>query len=110
LREAGYPVVGEEDLALAATLAEQSDAPARKVDVLADQPDDLVHPHARADHQGDGEQCRRLVRSLQHGALLTRRVDVSGPAQGAEQASKVVGRDDAGEAAGAASHAVRALR
>jgi hypothetical protein len=57
-REPVDPVVGEEDLALAATLADDAHAAARQIDVLAPDADDLVHAHARGHHQGHSEQSR----------------------------------------------------
>src|ERR1700710_407483 len=64
LGQAGYPVVGQEDLSLAATLAHQSNRSAWQVDVLVSEANDLMHANAGGHHQGDGKKCRGLVGSF----------------------------------------------
>ena len=53
-RQAGDPVVRQEDLPFAAALAEESHCPTDEVDVSAAQTDHLMDPDARRHHQSDG--------------------------------------------------------
>jgi hypothetical protein len=79
------PVVGEEDLAFAAALADDAEGAAGKVDVGAAQAHDLVDAHAGGQHQGDREERRGLVRAAQQAGVVDRGV----VAQRAQQAVEV---------------------
>jgi hypothetical protein len=96
-REIGQPVVREKDLPLAAAVAEEPQAPARHVDVVAPDADHLVHAHACRNHQGDRQQRCSLVRTVKHPVAPIHLVDSGLRLKAAQQMIEFMGRHDPGK-------------
>jgi len=101
--EIGNPVVREKDLALPAPLARDPQTPPRQVDVTASETNNLVHTRAGGDHQRDGEQRRRLMRSTKDGVRIGSTCEPGRCSKPAEEKIKFVLRDHAREGARSSS-------
>jgi hypothetical protein len=94
MSESRDPGVGQKDLALAISLAEEPQSSARQIYIGAFDSHNLIDPNPGRDHQGDGKQCRRLMGLGEDANKVSVLVDTGSLTERPQQSIQFVPRDD----------------